>query len=61
MTEPSAFYVEVLRARLRGLNSKIAETGRWDEAMSALSKERDEVECELAQCHDTIRNQVPQH
>jgi hypothetical protein len=46
MTEP--LYAEALRARLRFLNDKLDKTERWDISRSALSKEREDVECELA-------------
>ena len=52
IAEPTTFYVELLKARLRYLNGEIARTGRWDDSFSGLSEERDAVEHELAGLSD---------
>ena len=50
--DPVAFYVEVLRCRLRFLDGEIAKVGRWDDSFARLSEERDAVAHELAVLSD---------
>ena len=57
----NTFYVEVLQTRLRFLHEAIAKVERWDESFSALSKERDAVEHELAVLRDDTGRKAGRH